>query len=214
MTLCLVEGAYAKQGRAHSRRLHPSEAARLDNACAEHGKAAGCLPVFLKPYWAKEPAWSCIGPNVSVPTVATNELGMVAVVRPTAACKDIWNPYITTAEVEATRAIPISTDPAWQAQVHSLTQAVGTWLAEIDPNATRVRVVHFAEPAMPSLQMRPGPMELFEWMDNTGEDTLGMNWTKDVHLAAWQAMARAMAHASPEFEKRPWAFDFTVLPPN
>jgi hypothetical protein len=126
VTLCLVEGAYAKQGRAHSRRLHPSEAARLDNACAEHGKAAGCLPVFLKPYWAKEPAWSCIGPNVSVPTVATNELGMVAVVRPTAACKDIWNPYITTAEVEATRAIPISTDPAWQAQVHSLTQAVGT----------------------------------------------------------------------------------------
>jgi hypothetical protein len=172
------------------------------------------LPVFLKPYWAKEPAWSCIGPNVSVPTVATNELGMMAVVRPTAACKDIWNPYITTAEVEATRAIPISTDPAWQAQVHSLTQAVGTWLAEIDPNATRVRVVHFAEPAMPSLQMRPGPMELFEWMDNTGEDTLGMNWTKDVHLAAWQAMARAMAHASPEFEKGPWAFGFAVLPPN
>ena len=55
----------------------------LDAACADNGKSAGCMPVFLKPYFAKHPLWTYDGPNVSVPTIATNKLGMQVIVRPT-----------------------------------------------------------------------------------------------------------------------------------
>ena len=68
----------------------------MDRACSVYGKPAGCLPVFLKPYLAKHPSWSYTGPNVSVPTVAKNILGMRIVVRPTdpETGRDIWNRYI------------------------------------------------------------------------------------------------------------------------
>ena len=86
---------------------------------------------------------------------------------------------------------------------------------------------------MSSLQMRPGPSQMFEFMANSGADTLGMGWSKAGHIAAWQAAARAVANLSnlnsnlnpnlnpdaravtrEQFAKRAWAFDFTVLPPN
>ena len=116
------------------------------------------------------------------------------------------------AGVEAARAIPISTDAAWQLHVAALMRGVGGWLEEVDAAATRVRVCHFTGPVMSSLQMRPGPHELFEWLDNTGPDTLGMAWSKAAHLAAWKKLASEMGSWSPAFAKRAWAFDFTVLP--
>ena len=188
----------------------------IDKACIVYGKDASCLPVFLKPYFAKHPDWSYTGHNVSVPTVAKNALGMRVVVRPTDPTTgvDRWNKYINEAGVEAGRAIPISTDPLWQEQVAKLMRGVGEWLEKIDPSATRVRVVHFSGPVMSSLQMRPGPQELFQWMDNSGTDTLGMQWSKPDHLAAWKSMAQKMPDWGPAFEKRAWTFDFTVLPPN
>lgn len=188
----------------------------IDKACMVYGKPASCLPVFLKPYLAKHPDWSYTGPNVSMPTVAKNALGMRVVVRPTDPTTglDSWNQYIEEAGVEAGRAIPISTDPQWQSHVAKLMRGLGGWLEEIDPSATRVRVAHFSGPVMSSLQMRPGPQELFQWMDNSGTDSLGMQWTKANHLAAWKTMAREMANWGPAFAKRAWAFDFTVLPSN
>jgi hypothetical protein len=186
----------------------------IDRACATHGRHAGCLPVFLKPYFAKHPEWSYTGPNVTVATVARNALGMRVVVRPTNATTgcDAWNKHIDEAGVEAGRAIPISTDPFWQEQVATLMRGVGQWLEQVDAAASRVRVVHFSGPVMSSLQMRPGPHELFRWLDNSGTDTLGMQWTKASHLSSWKAMARQMAGWGPAFGQRAWAFDFTVLP--
>lgn len=188
----------------------------IDKACSVYGKPAGCLPIFLKPYLAKHPAWSFTGPNVSVPTVATNALGMRVVVRPTEpeTGDDAWNKYIDQAGVEAARAIPVSTDAIWQSHVAFLMRGVGGWLEAVDPSATRVRVCHFAGPVMSSLQMRPGPQQLFQWLDNAGGDTLGMQWSKAAHIEAWKNMARGMAALSPAFTKRAWAFDFTVLPPS
>ena len=186
----------------------------IDKACTVHGKGAGCLPVFLKPYLAKHPPWSYTGANVSVPTVSKNVLGMRVVVRPTNATTgyDAWDKNIDEAGVEASRAIPISTDPVWQAQVATLMRGVGGWLEEVDPAASRVRVCHFAGPVMSSLQMRPGPHELFQWMDNIDPDTLGMQWSKAAHIKAWKDAAAEMVRWSPAFGKRAWAFDFTVLP--
>jgi hypothetical protein len=52
-------------------------------------------------------------------------------------------------------------------------------------------------------------------MSNTGTDLLGMNWTKTGHIDAWRRAATDFASSSPSaFAKRPWAFDFTVLPPS
>ena len=65
---------------------------------------------------------------------------------------------------------------------------------------------------MTSVQMRPGPSQLFDYLSNNGSDLLGMGWTKEAHIEAWKQHARGMA-AFPAFAKRVWAFDFTVLPP-
>ena len=193
----------------------------IDAGCAAHGRPKGCLPVFVKPYYAREPGWTypTRGHGVRVPTVATNALGMKVVVRPTDPNgTDLWNPNNWLAGVTADKAIPISTDPAWQSQVRRLTLGLAGWLGDVDPNATRVPVLHFSGPVMGSLQMRPGPQNLFGYLSNDdGVDTLGMNWTKSGHIAAWVAMARGMAAAadeSPALAKRAWAFDFTVLPPS
>jgi len=40
---------------------------------------------------------------------------------------------------------------------------MGDWLERIDPNATRVPLIHFVGPLMGSLQMRPGPQQLFKY---------------------------------------------------
>ena len=190
-----------------------------DAGCAANGRPKGCLPVFLKPYFAREPDWSYTGPAVRAPTVATNALGMKVVVRPTDLNgTDVWNGKNGLGGVTANRAIPISIDPAWQRQVATLTRAVACWLGSVDPDATRVPVLHFAGPVMDSLTMRPGPDQLFTYISNDlGVDTLGMNWTKPGHIASWEAMAHGMAAAAkehPTLGKRVWAFDFTVLPPN
>lgn len=37
---------------------------RLDHACVSVGRPAHCLPIFLKPYMAREPAWTYDGPEV------------------------------------------------------------------------------------------------------------------------------------------------------
>ena len=72
--------------------------------------------MFLKPFLAHHPDWSFTGPHVGVATVAKNVLGMRVVVRPTNASSgvDLWDKHIGTAGVEASRAIPISTDAVWQ----------------------------------------------------------------------------------------------------
>jgi len=59
--------------------------------------------------------------------------------------------------------------------------------------------------------MRPGPSQLFPYLRNKGNDTLGIGWTKDGHIAAWQKHAKNMS-AYPHFACRTWAFDFTNLP--
>lgn len=185
----------------------------IDLACVSNGKPKACLPVFLKPYLVNEPLWTYTGPTHGVPTVATNNLGMRVVVRPTFPNgTDMWDAFNWAGGATANRAIPISTDPVWRAKVLQLGRGIGDWLATVDPDTKRVRVMHFLAPAMTSIQMRPGPQQLFEFLDNYGSDTLGMNWSKATHIAAWQDNARAMASASPEFAKRAWAFDFTVLP--
>jgi hypothetical protein len=147
--------------------------------------------------------------------MATNALGMKVVVRPSVNGTDLWNPWNWAGGVTANRAIPVSTDVAWQTQISRLTKGVNDWLGAVDPNSTRVRVAHFSGPVMGSLQMRPGPSNMFACMDNNGTDTLGMNWNKESHIAAWERMAHDMA--SPDYSelaKRSWAFDFTVLPPS
>ena len=191
----------------------------IDAGCAANGRPKGCLPVFLKPYFAREPEWSDPGPGVRVPTVATNALNMKVVVRPTDLTgADVWNKNNWLGGVTSNKAIPISTDPGWQRQVAKLTRAVAGWLGRVDPNATRVPVLHFVGPVMDSLTMRPGPDQLFEHLSDDGSvDMLGMNWTKPRHIAAWEAAAHGMAAAAeehPTLGKRAWAFDFTVLPPN
>jgi hypothetical protein len=197
----------------------------LDAACADAGRAPACVPVFLKPYLAREPAWTTAAlPDVTTATVATNALGMRVVQRPTYAVNgtDMWNKNIRLDGGDPQRAIPISTDETWQRVVSELTVAIGGWLAEVDPAVTRVRVLHFMPSMMASLQMRPGPMPL--WMaanlTNDGTDGLGMGWSKAGHLAAWTAQAVAMrglatsgTPASAALAARTWAFDFTNLPP-
>ena len=190
----------------------------IDAGCVANSRPKGCLPVFLKPYFIREPAWSYRGPGVQLPTVATNALGMKVVIRPTDPNgTDAWNMYNYLGGVTANRAIPISTDPVWQQQVATLTSGVAGWLGSVDPNATRVPVLHFAGPAMDSLTMRPGPDKLFAYLSDDSVDTLGMNWTKSRHIDSWLAAAdnmAAIAKENPTLGKRAWVFDFTVLPPN
>lgn len=178
----------------------------IDAACVAEGLPKACLPVFLKPFLAREPDWSYRGPPATTnrPTIAMNELGMRVVVQPRE-----WIPFPN--DVVPNSTIPISTDPAWQRQVNAATAFVADWLERADPNATRVTMVHFFPPVMTSLQMRPGPQQLFEYMANNGTDTIGMDWSKAAHIDAWRKHARNMSYY-PAFSKRVWAFDFTNLP--
>eukprot|EP00038_Savillea_parva_P031820 m.90745 g.90745 ORF g.90745 m.90745 type:complete len:630 (-) comp9877_c0_seq3:96-1985(-) len=182
------------------------------------GKKPACLPVFLKPYLAHEPSWVSPFPYGNpAPVIGHNALGMRVVVRPTDRNgTDLWNKYVTeSTSVDGVRGIPISTDSAWRVQRNTIVTSLGQWLEEVDPNAIRVRVMHFVGPLMASLQMRPGPSELFPYLANTGPDVLGMNWTKQGHIDAWKDAATDFADAHPQaFAKRAWAFDFTVLAPS
>eukprot|EP00038_Savillea_parva_P031817 m.90719 g.90719 ORF g.90719 m.90719 type:complete len:547 (-) comp9877_c0_seq1:96-1736(-) len=190
----------------------------LDSACVSAGKKPACLPVFLKPYLAHEPSWVSPFPYGNpAPVIGHNALGMRVVVRPTDRNgTDLWNKYVTeSTSVDGVRGIPISTDSAWRVQRNTIVTSLGQWLEEVDPNAIRVRVMHFVGPLMASLQMRPGPSELFPYLANTGPDVLGMNWTKQGHIDAWKDAATDFADAHPQaFAKRAWAFDFTVLAPS
>eukprot|EP00039_Didymoeca_costata_P021587 m.344922 g.344922 ORF g.344922 m.344922 type:complete len:478 (-) comp25425_c0_seq1:87-1520(-) len=179
----------------------------LDKACALEGLPHSCLPIFMKPYFAHEPSWTYDGPPASSgdPFLACNNVGMKVLVQP----RD-WNPHFGPVVPNVT--IPISTDPGWQNQVAKLTAFLDSWLAEIDPNATRIPIVHFAGPVMTSLQMRPGPSQMFDSLSNDGYDKFGMEWTKAGHIKAWTDLATAFKQY-PAMGKRAWAFDFTVLPP-
>lgn len=174
------------------------------------------MPVFLKPYLIVEPEWTTPFPYGNTgPVVRRTPLNMSVVLRPTAPNgTDLWDRFVGTAQAIARRGIPISTDSAWQAQITRLTTGLGTWLNQADSDAMRVRVIHFVGPVMSSLQMRPGPEELFPSLDNSGKDTLGMNWSKRKHIDAWKSAAQEFARSSSAFAKRPWVFDFTVLPPS
>jgi len=125
--------------------------ASLDSACVAEGRLDGCLPVFLKPYFAFEPAWTYTGPaaaNSSAPEMATNVLGMRVVLQPRA-----WNPY--EGPVVPNTTIPVSTDPAWHRQVSRMTAFVDGWLSTADPQCTRIPVLHFIPPVMTSVRTTP-----------------------------------------------------------
>lgn len=107
----------------------------------------------------------------SVPplSVGRNQVGMRVLGAPPS-----WQGVMTNATV------PLSCDPAWHSILDQVMDAIDAWLGEQDEGVTRVPIVHFLGPLMTSLQMRPGPQPLFDYLSAAPgvNDTLGWGWNK------------------------------------
>ncbi len=157
------------------------------------------LPVFLKLYLSKPPAWTMSSEAVAEPKLVKNKLGMTVVRIPPR--------QRSTGDEMPTSEIPISTDPVYHRQLQNLIAAVAQGLATLDPDARRIPLFHFVGPAMTSNQMRVPLPDLFP---NQGTDKLGAGWTKLKHIEAWRSFASVMAKY-PALAKRCWVFNFTNL---
>ena len=171
-------------------------------------KAAGLagrdrpLPVLLKFYFYHLPPWTMKEGEFpsDKPVATTNKLGM----------RVIRTPPLRRAagNVRPASDTPLSTDPVYHKHLKRLLRVVAETLDDVDPDATSVRAVHYAGPAMNSNQMRVPMRDLFP---DKGEDKLGMGWTKEGHIRSWIGMADAMA-GFPAYRRRCWVFNFTNLP--